>query len=180
MKILSLDISSATIGWSTFIIESNLISLHKYGHIKPLTKKKAAGLLHLRLDDACKAIKELIEEHQPDIFAVEDYALKFPKGKSSANTIRILSVFNETVRLCAYQNGISKIIAINVNTARKLIKNSYDFEIKEKEDSIIFAKEFLNYKTHLNKIGNVKKECEDEADSIVIGVAYFLSKEQLI
>lgn len=172
MIIMSLDISSATIGWSIFIVENGLINLHKYGHIKPITKKKAKGHLHVRLDDACKKINKLIEEYLPDSVAVEDYALRFPRGRSSANTIRILSVFNEAIRLCAYQNGVSNIIPINVNTARKLIKNEYNFDIKEKEDAIAFSEQFFDYKTHLNQIRNIKKECEDEADSIIIGVAH--------
>ena len=177
MRFLALDISGSTIGWSIFDEFGSEINLFKYGHIKPMSKKKASGLLHVRLNDAYIRMSDIINEFTPEKLIVEDYALKFSAGKSSANTIKVLSVFNEVIRLCAYQTGIKEIEAINVNTARKLIKNEYSFEILEKSDSIPFSEKFFNYKVTKNRQDNTKSECQDECDSIVIGVAYFISNK---
>lgn len=170
MKILALDISSSTIGWS--ILESSPIQLIKWGHIKPL--KPADDVLFTeRLDDAYQKIQTLVKNESPELLVVEEYLNRFTAGKSSAHTIKVLSVFNETVRLAAYHAGLKNIQPTAFSKARAKIKEAYKHKISEKEDAIAFA-ETLGFKTQLNKLKNIKAECEDEADSIVIGVGYIL------
>jgi len=170
MKILALDISSATIGWSVFLKKNDkTIKLIAVGHIKPLPKKKAKNLSE-RISGVYDSIMQLLEQYQPDVFAVEDYARKFSAGRSTANTIILLSVFNETARLAAWRYGCHDIESYPVSTARKTIKEFYNRSLKSKEDVIAFAKDKFQYTPHLNRIKNIAKECEDEADSIIIGV----------
>lgn len=179
MLILGLDISSATIGWSVlFVADDGVISLKKYGHIKPTSKKKSDDNFSLRLNYAFDAITSLVQKEKPDVIAIEDYAKKFSKGRSSANTILILSSFNEVCGLAAYRVSKLQPIRIPVTSLRKLVKKEYSCNIDDKEDVLEFCKKtFNNFLTQNNRAGNIKKECYDEADSIIVSLGYYLDKK---
>lgn len=175
MLILGLDISSATIGWSILEVVGDKYSLKKYGHIKPTSKKKSDDNFSLRLDHAFNSITELVKKESPTVIAIEDYAKKFSKGKSSANTILILSSFNEVCGLAAYR--VSKItpIRIPVTSLRKTVKKEFNCNIDDKQDVLDFCKKtFNNFLTQNNRAGNIKKESYDEADSIIVALGYYL------
>lgn len=177
MLILGLDISSATIGWSILKVDEGKYHLKNYGHIKPVSKKKSGDIFSVRLNYAFDAITKLIEKEKPNIIVIEDYAKKFSKGKSSANTILILSSFNEVCGLAAYR--ASKIVPVRmpVTTLRKLVKKEFGCSIDDKPDVLAFCKKtFNNFLTPNNKAGNIKKECYDEADAIIVSLGYFLDK----
>ena len=178
MLVLGLDISSATIGWSILDASEQSYSLKKYGHIKPTSKKKSDDNFSLRLNYAFDAITELVKNENPDVIAIEDYAKKFSKGRSSANTILILSSFNEVCGLAAYR--VSKITPVRmpVTSLRKLVKTEYSCDIDDKQDVMQFCKKtFNNFLTQNNRAGNIKKECYDEADSIIVALGYCLDKK---
>jgi len=178
MLILGLDISSATIGWSLLDVDGDKYSLKSYGHIKPTSKKKADDNFSLRLNYAFDAITELVQKEKPDVIAIEDYAKKFSKGRSSANTILILSSFNEVCGLAAYRITKKQPIRIPVTTLRKLVKKEYNCDIDDKPDVLAFCqKTFNNFLTQNNRAGNIKKECYDEADSIIVSLGYCLDKK---
>jgi len=172
MKTLSLDISSSTIGWSLLILnKENNLELKKYGYIKP-TKK---GTLAERAIDAVEKYKKILDDTKPDEVIVEDYANKFSKGKSTARTIIVLAVFNETIKIATIEHV--KIIPVSypVTTIRSVVKKHYGFEIKDKEQVMDFCKSnFENYKSVLNRNDNIKKECYDECDAIVVGVCHYI------
>ncbi len=177
MLILGLDISSATIGWSLLEADGENFSLVKYGNIKPISKKKSDDNFSLRLNYAFDAITELVKKENPDVIAIEDYAKKFSKGKSSANTILILSSFNEVCGLAAYRVSKKQPIRMPVTTLRKLVKDHFNCDISDKEDVMSFCKKtFNNFLTPNNKVGNIKKESYDEADSIIVALGYFLDR----
>lgn len=177
MLILGLDISSATIGWSVLEVADDKCVLKKYGHIKPTSKKKSDDNFSLRLNHAFDAITDLVKKEAPQVIAIEDYAKKFSKGRSSANTILILSSFNEVCGLAAYRASNLKPIRIPVTTLRKIVKTEYDCDIDDKEDVMTFCKKtFNNFLTQNNKAGNIKKESYDEADSIIVALGYYLEK----
>lgn len=178
MKILSLDISSATIGWAS-LENSGTIGLLDYGHIKPLTKKKADGNLSLRLKDTRNKIEAMIKEQQPELIIIEDYAKKFSSGRSSANTIILLAVFNETVALSCYDYNGKSVERATVRTLRSYMEKKFKVDLKGKEDVIKFVKSYFDDKftITLNRNNNIKKECEDEADAIILGLYYLLKEE---
>jgi Holliday junction resolvasome RuvABC endonuclease subunit len=181
MLILGLDISSATIGWSILEVEVGQdIRLKTYGHIKPTSKKKSDDNFSFRLNYAFDAITNLVQKEKPDVVAIEDYAKKFSKGKSSANTILILSSFNEVCGLATYRVLKSKPIRMPVTSLRKLVKTKYSCNIDDKEDVLNFCKKtFNNFLTQNNRAGNIKKECYDEADSIIVALGYYLEHSKL-
>lgn len=176
MKILSLDISSSTIGWASMIKENDEINLINYGHIKPMSKKKSLDNLYLRLEDTIKKIENLLVQEQPEQIIIEDYAKKFSRGRSSANTIILLAVFNETVALTGYRHTDKKPIRYTVSELRASVKKKYNASVKGKEEVINFVDSFFEkYQIVKNRVGNTKTECEDEADAILLGI-HHLSK----
>lgn len=179
MLILGLDISSATIGWSLLEAVDDKYSLKKYGHIKPTSKKKSDDNFSLRLNYAFDAITDLVKKESPDVIAIEDYAKKFSKGRSSANTILILSSFNEVCGLAAYRASKLKPIRIPVTSLRKLVKKEFNCNIDDKKDVLDFCKKtFNNFLTKNNRAGNIQKESYDEADSIIVCLGYYLETKK--
>jgi RNase H-fold protein (predicted Holliday junction resolvase) len=178
MKILGLDISSSTIGWALVEIKNNELSLLKYGHLKPPDKKKSNDNFSLRLDYAFNEMTKLVKSTKPDIVAIEDYAKKFSSGRSSANTILVLASFNEVCGLAVYRQLGKKPIRIPVSRLRSLVKNEYNEIVKDKEDVMRFCKKyFSNFTESLNRAKNIKQECYDEADSVVVAIGSYLESK---
>lgn len=175
MLILGLDISSATIGWSVLEVIDDKYSLKNYGHIKPVSKKKSDDNFCLRLNYAFDAITNLVRKEKPDVVVIEDYAKKFSKGRSSANTILILSSFNEVCGLAVYRESKITPIRIPVISLRKVVKKEFNCNIDDKNDVMAFCKKTFNsFLTQNNRAGNIKKEAFDEADSIIVSLGYYL------
>ena len=177
-KILALDISSSTIGWSVLERDKTSIALISYGHIRPPTKEKAEKAGHgysYRLHEISKAVVELVSSIQPDTVIVEDYAKKFSSGRSSANTIIVLATVNEVVSLVCFQLLGKEVIRIPVSKLRSVVKNQYKVDVKDKEDAMKLCKTlFNNFLTTNNRNGKIKKECYDESDSIIVGLGYHI------
>jgi len=177
-RLLALDISSSTIGWSVLERDANNITLIDYGHIKPPTKAKAAKAgfgYSYRLNEIAKAIFELVQSIQPDTVVVEDYAKKFSSGRSSANTIIVLATVNEVVSLTCFQATGKEVIRIPVTKLRSVVKKQHQVDVKDKDDAMKLCKNiFKNFKTVNNRNGNTKKECYDESDSILVGLGYHI------
>ena len=102
IKVLGLDISSATIGWAMLDMAEGEVSLSEYGHISP--PKSKDGSLTFRASKAFDEVSELILQKSPEIVVVESYANKFPAGRSTARTIIVLSVFFEVVSMAALRS----------------------------------------------------------------------------
>ena len=173
MKVMSLDISSSTIGWSIISISKNMSfpKLKKYGHIKP---SKKGALCERALDGRNKYI-EILKKEKPDVVVVEDYASKFSRGKSSARTIIVLAVFNEMIKMSTVETINFNPISYPVATIRSVISKEFSENVSDKSDVLSFCKKkFSNYKTTLNRVNNIKKECYDECDSIIVGVCHYV------
>jgi len=178
MLTLGLDISSATIGWALLSeIDSN-ISLISYGHLKPPNKKDAGANPTSRIDFAFNEVKKLIDIHNPDTVAIEDYAKKFSRGKSNINTILLLAAFNEASGLSCYRAMNKEPVRISVNSLRSVVEKKFGESIGGKEEVLKFCKKiFTNFNTKLNRAGNIKIECYDEADAIIVAVGYFITEK---
>ena len=174
MKILSLDISSSTIGWSLLIVDNqNNLSLSDYGFIKP-TKK---GSLAERAIDASIKYKDILKQTNPDKVIVEDYATKFSSGRSTARTIIVLAVFNEFIKITTIETVKILPISYPVRTIRSVVQKAYGDSISDKEEVMSFCKKyFSNFIPKQNRNKNTKKESYDECDAIVVGVCHFIKE----
>lgn len=176
MIIMAFDISSSTIGWSKLELKNDELSLVKYGFIKPPPSK--AGSLSARLSETEKIISKLFADEKPDEIIVENYVLGFQSGRSSANTIIVLSVFNELVSLLAYKYLNKDPVKYPVATIRSAVGKFLGKKIVSKDD---VYNEILNvaviYKPPTNKRGNnIAKETYDIVDSIAVGITYVIKE----
>jgi Holliday junction resolvasome RuvABC endonuclease subunit len=173
--ILGLDISSSTIGWSILEYNDKQIILKEYGHIKPPKSNK--GSLTFRASAAYDEVYEFLLNKKPDIVASEAYANKFPRGRSTARTIIVLSVFNELVSMACLKSLNYEPEKYAVMTIRSMLSKLAGYKITSKEDCFEFIKKyFSNYSLRNNKNGKIAKECYDEADAIAVALTYILKE----
>ena len=180
-KILGLDISSATIGWALLEASDSYVELSCYGAIKP--PKSTSGSLAYRANEAGKAVSDLIEEKSPEIVVIESYANKFPSGRSTARTIIVLSVFNETIAISALNKLGKDPERMAVVTIRSQLSKFCGKKISSKEECFDFiCSSFSSFKKRKNKAGNMAKEVYDEADAIAVAFAFLVkgSKDKII
>jgi Holliday junction resolvasome RuvABC endonuclease subunit len=175
-KVLGLDISSSTIGWCLLEYDAQVVNLVSYGHIKPPPKKK--GSFPFRLDFTYKAIEDLIKQLKPNEIAVEDYAKKFSKGRSTANTIIVLSVFNEVCCLVSYRKLKKEPFRYPVATIRAQLGRLFNTKIVSKDDVFPeIVKNCSRFQVKLNRNLNTKKESGDEADAIAVAITHILKTQ---
>ena len=176
-RILSLDISSATIGWAVFDYDQITAYLIDYGHFKPPTKKQAKDVLPVRLTGAVNFLEHLMNKYTFNEVVVEDYAKQFSKGRSQASTIILLATFNELLGWVAYKKINKAVHRIPVTTIRSTIGKHYQTKIVSKDEIFpVIIKNCSIYKTKLNRAGNIKKECGDEIDAIACGMTWILKQ----
>lgn len=174
-KVLSLDISSSVIGWSLIEYDNQSFTLIDYGYLKP--PKSSKGTLSFRLNETVNMITNLIAQHHPDEVAVEDYARRFTKGRSTAHTIIILSIFNEVVSLTAYRIMKKDVFRYPVSTIRAQVGKLFGIKIVSKDDIFPEIVQRANiYKTELNRNNNIRKECMDVVDAIAVGITHVLKR----
>ncbi len=171
--VLSLDISSSTIGWSLLEYDSTSVTLKAYGHIKPLKKDKTEDLTE-RLSPTFDSITKLINLYSPDKVSAENYVSGFTPGLSRASTIMLLSSFNEVVCLAAYRAiGNKTVFRYAVPTIRASVSKILDKKIVSKDEVAESLLEICKiYKPTLNKKSKMKLECFDELDALAVGMTY--------
>jgi Holliday junction resolvasome RuvABC endonuclease subunit len=169
--ILGLDISSSTVGWSLVEYDDDKETLLEYGHIKPLGSKK--GTLAFRAADYLKTIKKFLVDKSPDSIAIEAYASRFPRGRSTAKTIITLSLFNEVTSIACLHALNMETTSYAVVTIRSILSKMSKTKITSKEEAFDYVKEYFdNFKVRDNRAGNLAKECLDEADAIAVCLTY--------
>lgn len=169
--VLGFDVSSVTVGWGLITI-TNPPRLISHGYIKPLDSKHSEIE---RLADIYGRVCNLCDLLNPSVVSVEDIFL-FMKGKSQARTITLLTAFNRTISLAAYQK-IGKVKFYNVHEIRKVIKNAYNIGLEiGKEDMPDLVREYLepNFKDIKNKKDKRAVETCDEADGIAAAWCHLL------
>lgn len=164
MKHMGLDISSSTIGIA--ITEDENLIFH--GHYKPMKSKvkKVEKTLAERLLKTYKDMIEIIKKHNPDTICIEDYARKFSPGRSSAQTIIVLSCFNEVVSMACVDSVNIIPTKYPVASIRKTLGLKGKLEKKDILDEVI--KKYPNFKIKLNRNKNTKTETYDEADALAV------------
>jgi len=162
--VLGLDCSSSTVGWGIVSIENNTIHLLAHGHFKPLGSENPELE---RLQDTWTHIVELCQTFKPNYVSIEDIFL-FMKGKSQARTITVLTAFNRTAGLAAYQT-MGNVSFYSVHQIRNIIKTCCGIkEVIQKDDMPKTIRSFLSprFVDMINKKGNIGIETFDEADGI--------------
>lgn len=178
-KILSLDISSNTIGYALFEYDDASCNLIKYGNIKPPKSNK--GNLSFRALAASKDLRVLLKSEKPDEVAVEAYASRFNKGRSTIRTIIVLSFFNEQLQLTTLDELNITCDSYPVMTIRSTISNHLNKHIVSKEEMFdAMCVNFKSFTPRKNRSGNIADESMDETDAIAVGFCHYLIKQKSV
>lgn len=170
--ILGLDVSSSCIGYALVRVVEDEIELVVHGHINP-PKKDEVSLIQ-RLDAVSKEIENLCAKYTPDYTIVEEIA-QYMQGKTSANTIITLAVFNRAVALQVFKStGKVPLFLLPISIRTRIKKFLGRVEQIEKEDipdilQDYFGKTFfkvVGYKKRGKNKGQPIVEVYDEADAV--------------
>ena len=177
-RVLSLDVSSSTIGWSLLTVDNYEIKIESHGHIKPPkgSEKKPMSLA-MRALKGQEIISNLIDQQKPDRIIIEDYVSRFAAGRSTAKTIIVLSVFNEAITMsCIIKTG-KEPDKLGVLSLRSVLSKFSGNKISSKEEVYEWVKTLKGFKCSKNKKGADKKELEDEADAVAVGIATIIKTD---
>jgi hypothetical protein len=115
-------------------------------------------------------------------FAVEEAVKKFQGGKSTADIIMKVGSFNFGVCYYLYQKLNKKPNYISFTTARKVCGVVLPKKTSSKEKKeLIRAKIATIYPEIVwekNKLGNIKQQCYDMSDAILIGRCHWTKPSQ--
>lgn len=174
--ILGIDCSSKTIGYCILKLDTDTNDI-KYHHMDYISPIKHDDLIH-RLADTRDKVKEVIDKYNPDYIGVENI-ISFMAGKSTAQTIIMLTTFNRMVCLLAHDHLKHSPELFNVMTIRHGIKK--DKELPAKEDIPELVASHLNIKfpyiyTKATKTrkSKIKEESMDMADGVAVALYYAL------
>ncbi|MCZ2224500.1 MAG: crossover junction endodeoxyribonuclease RuvC [Chitinophagales bacterium] len=172
MRILSFDVSSTTTAYCLLDTKNPLLVLD-YGFIKP--KKNINILEKLRLLEL--DITNIVNRCSPDEIAIEDIAM-FMKGKSTANTIVTLALFNRVVGLTCHKMGKTPEL-YSVLKIRHGLKINKTFPAKEEMPQLLETRFNIKFPYLYNKKGKIKTESYDVADAFSVGFYHALRKNEL-
>jgi hypothetical protein len=122
---------------------------------------------------------ELCNELKPTCVAVEDI-ITFMKGKSTAQTITVLTAFNRVASLSGYHNS-KGVSFYSVHQIRKIIKmmnpNIKNIISKEDMPNIIIKYLEPQFEKMFKETGDEAEETGDEADGIAAGWVHILHQQ---
>lgn len=173
--ILGLDISTSVIGMAIMDKDFKLVT---YRNLKMDSKDD----LEIRAWQFKEIVKELFLTYSFKAVFVEEPAMMFGSGKTTAQTMSKLQRFNGMCCYAVYSETLLVPQLVHPSSARKkmnisvprIVKNKKEFIIKEVE------KKYPNFIYELTKQGNPKPGTDDIADAIVIayyGVSSILEGE---
>tara|TARA_B100000131_G_scaffold322863_1_gene378446 strand:- start:2509 stop:3042 length:534 start_codon:yes stop_codon:yes gene_type:complete len=172
IKVLGLDISSSVVGWAIVDCSGSKPALLEHGNIKPPKSNK--GSLTYRASEYYNYICSFLDEKKPDFVAIEAYANKFPRGRSTARTIIVLSFFNELTSMACLRTLGYEPEKYAVVTIRSQLSKLFGSRIVSKEDTFEYIKNNISgFVTNKNRNGKISKESYDEADAVAVALAYF-------
>ena|ERR1700722_7528529 len=171
-KILGFDCSSTTIGYCVLNWDeiSNQISFESADYFKP---PKDGNLIE-RIAKTRDAIRKIIEDVEPDYIGVEEI-ISFMKGKSTAQTIIMLTTFNRMICLLAYDWLARSPELFNVMSIRHGLKMNKVLPKKEEMAGLIcqhLGISELKYFAEKTKTGKLRVEMEDKADGCATALFY--------
>ena len=168
-KVLGLDISSTTIGWCILEIDeqTNNINFINASYLKPLKNGDSIE----RIVDTRNKIKDIIDKYKPDYIGIEDI-IKFMKGKSSAQTIIMLTTYNRMTCLVVYDYLSRSPELFSVMAIRHGLKINKIFPKKEDMPELVAKHLAISFPYQLNKKNKIKVESYDMADGISVALYY--------
>lgn len=176
---IGLDISSSIIGIA--IIDENKDVLYS----SAINISKIDGLID-KTDKVKEEFLKLSFLYKPELIFVEECAKMFGGGATTANTLMALARINATISFIAHEAFNTKIIDINVRSARAKLGIKIDQKDKTKttKEKVreIFTKMYPDkaekcVTKHIAKVGKHKgcevidKESEDRLDALIIALA---------
>ena len=171
-RILSFDVSSTTTGYCVLEIDGYQIQFVSTNFLKPLK----TGSIIERIVDTRDKIQKIIDQVKPDYIAIEDI-IQFMAGKSTAQTVIMLTTFNRMIGLCAYDYLKRTPELFNVMTIRHGLKTGKVLPKKEDMPELVakhlnIAFPYLVSKKKGKGYGKIKVESYDMADSVAVGLYY--------
>ena len=164
--ILGLDISTSIVGLAVMTADYELVAYDKLKFKKDLTLEQKAEYFKNKVQhfDSYYCISEVF---------VEQPAMMFGRGKTTANTMAKLQRFNG---MCCYViYDLLKIQAgmIHSNSARKKMNISIPRNVLNKKHYIIdeVVKKYPKFTYKLTRYGNPQPGTDDIADAIVVAYA---------
>ncbi len=165
--ILGFDVSSITIGYCILSWDdvTNDIKFVSANYLKPLKK----GSIIERIVDTRNKIQKIIVEAKPDYIAIEDI-IQFMKGKSTAQTIIMLTTFNRMIGLTSYDYLGKTPNLYNVMTIRHGLKVGKDLPKKEDMPDLVAKHLGITFPYEYGKKGALKVESYDKADGVAVAL----------
>lgn len=167
IKVLGFDISSTCIGWGLIEIDDVNMKLLDSGYIKPIK----SGSIIDRLFDTRNKIKDLITKLSPTHIGIED-VICFMKGKSSANTVITLAIFNRMIALLSYDMLNSPPQLFSVMSIRHGLKLNKILPKKEDMPGVVEKHLGITFQYEKNRKNKNKPENYDRADGIAVALYY--------
>lgn len=165
-RVLGIDCSSTTIGWSIIDIDdNNEIHFFKCAYHKPLK----TGSIIDRIAYTRDAFKKIMEEYKPDHISIEEI-IQFMKGKSTAKTIIMLTTFNRMLCLLAHDFLGHNPNLFSVMTIRHGLKTDKILPKKEEMPALVALHLGITFPYEMNKKGAIKVESYDMADGVAVGL----------
>ena len=169
--ILGLDISTSVIGMAVMDCDHKLIH---YRNLKMSSKED----LEIRCWQFKQELLSLFEDYAFDMVYVEQPAMMFGGGKTTAQTMSKLQRFNGMCCYAVYTQTFLVPQLVHANSARKKMNISIPRNVKKKKHFIIqeVQKKYPNFTYEITSHGNPKPGTDDIADAIVIayyGVSVF-------
>ena len=169
MKVLGLDISSSKIGIALIEDDEKII-------ISEVIKLKPNQTLELRALIFERRMKEIEQHHVPFLIYIEQPAMMFKGGKTTAYTMATLQRFNGMCSYIVYKvfdhlpsmvNPRSARAKLGIKPPRKAPSSQVKRFIIEHVEKM-FDGEFKYELTHK---GNPRPGTDDRADAIVVAIA---------
>lgn len=165
--ILGIDCSSTCIGYCVLELDEQIKSIKfvKADYIKPIK----TGSIVERIVNTRDKIQKIIEEIKPDYVAIEDI-IKFMKGKSTAQTIIMLTTFNRMTALVAYDFMNKEPEFYNVMSIRHGLKFNKIFPKKEDMPELVAKHLGIDFPYEYNKNNKIRVENYDKADGMAVAL----------
>ena len=164
--ILGIDISTSIVGFAVMTADYNLIAYDKLKFKKGLTLEQKAEYFKNKVKhfDSYYCITEVF---------VEQPAMMFGRGRTTANTMAKLQRFNGMCCYAIYDLLQVQAAMIHSNSARKKMNISIPRNVLNKKHYIIgeVVKKYPKFTYKLTRYGNPQPGTDDIADAIVVAYA---------
>lgn len=167
-RILGIDCSSTTIGYSILDFDDlNNINFVDVNYLKPIKD----GNIIERISNTRDEFNNIINKYKPNYIGIEEI-IKFMSGKSSANTVIMLTTFNRMIGLLSYDYLNRAPELFNVLSIRHALKINKIFPKKGDMPELVSKHLSIIFPYIYNKKGKLKEENNDMADAIAVALYY--------